>query len=298
MIKKVFQGLFYGYIFILALFVAYRVILGSSYGGTTVKFEQQNKRCAAEGTDWSFCQFSNDNTDRRVILYVLHAKGQDGEFWERPIGYSSLLQKYWDYNKSKRPLIVTISFGKRWIVTDTITKNPRVTIERFKSEIIPAIEKVVGKPTQRFIMGESMGGLNAITLSMGLPTMFSRIVALCPPLYNVSPFDGWKQLTQFAVSSGASPKNLMEVVGMGRTYFANNKEWLEFSPIEKIKNVRFKPKQHFYLAAGLKDEYGAFDGTRHFLKGLRRSGVITHWKPNSGGHCAVDVESLGRFLKF
>ena len=293
---KVLKYIFYTYVILLAGYVTYKTVMGIRLGQQRVAFTQAKRQCYQGGDDWRYCVSDAEKARTNTYLYVFHGKGEDEKMWSNPANYSALLQDYWQWNDSKVPRVITISFGPAWLVTSQMSKLHTGLLERFRTEVFPSIEQALGKPKKRFLLGDSMGGLNVLTIALGMPKNFSRVAALCPPIYTLSPFAGVAKILKFAINSGVKPKALLIFLGLGRYYFSNEEEWLKFSPLEKIKTVQFKPHQKFYISAGLRDRYGLYAGARKFTDRLKRSGARAYWRPNSGDHCSVDVESLGDFL--
>ncbi len=51
-----------------------------------------------------------------------------------------------------------------------------------------------------------------------------------------------------------------------------------------------------YLSAGLYDRYGLYEGTERLAQRAAQRLLPTEWHPLYGGHCAIDIASLGAFL--
>src|SRR5690606_16327392 len=87
-------------------------------------------------------------------------------------------------------------------------------------------------------------------------------------------------------------KTIQMVVGF---FWGSREEWLASSPIDVARSLR-GPRSPFYLAAGFFDHYMVLEGNAAFAKALASTGTPVDWRPQWGGHCAVDVPSLGDFL--
>ncbi len=294
---RVFKILFYTYVILLAGWVTYKNLMLRSYGKTKVPFQQSTQQCYQGGPDWKFCTHTYANTDPSAYLYVLHGRGGDENFWQEGVGYSGLLQQYLQNSQRKIPMPITISFGDTWIVTRRMTRPDTGLMERFEKEVFRVIEEKLGRPKYRLLIGNSMGALNALTISLEMRDKFLRVIALCPPLFQLSPYDHWHKVMEFARRTGAEPRSIMTIIGMGRNLFSNTDEWLLFNPIEKVKGVQFKTRPQYYISAGTRDEYGIFEGAFLFVQRLRKTSAMIYWRPNSGGHCSVDIQSVGKFLE-
>ncbi len=294
---KAIKYLFYAYVIILAGFVTYKGLLTRSFGGLKVPFVAPEKKCYQGGKDWKYCVFLTPTTDTTTFLYSFHGRGGDENFWSEGKGYTALLQNVWQKQLAKVPLVITVSFGETWVVSKKMSKDDTGLMERFQNEVFPIIEKSIGRPQQRMLIGNSMGALNALTVALEMPRHFQKVAALCPPLFKISPFDRWHKLMNFAHRTGAHPQSILTIVGLGRRLFVNVDEWLQFNPLEKVKTVSFESRPQFYLTAGTRDEFGLYEGVEAFVLQLQKTRAMTYWHPNTGNHCSVDIKSLANFLE-
>ena len=129
-----------------------------------------------------------------------------------------------------------------------------------------------------------------------MPSLFSRVASLCPPLYSITPHSSPAQLISFATKSGAKPYALMTAIGIGRYLFKDDSEWRQFSPLHLIQTKNFRSFPSLYLTTGLRDEFGNFSTVESFAEIAKNKGIRVFWRPNSGDHCSIDAPSLGRFL--
>ncbi len=285
------------YVILLAGYVSYNKLMYTSFSRYHVEFTPPQYRCYEGDVDWSYCVFKSEKATTDTFLYALHGKGESEKYWLKDTGYPALLQQLWGWKKEEVPTVVSISFGPVWLASPKLSKSETGVLERLEKEVLPRIEGNLGAPKQRFLLGGSMGALNALSWALGSPQTFLKVAALCPPLFQISPFDGWNNLVQFVGRTGAMPHSVLTVLGLGRLYFANSNEWEKFSPLARVQRARFHPSQRFYITAGIRDEFGLFEGAKEFVSHLARTGAKTYWKPNSGDHCSVDVASLAHFLK-
>ena len=162
---------------------------------------------------------------------------------------------------------------------------------------ISAIETRVGPPRRRLLMGESMGGLNSLVLGLSQPQHFDKVAALCPAVYLDSPFTPPSQIREGIVRTGADPRIVFGIWQLSRSCVANAEEWSRFSPLALIESASVQQTGwSLYLSAGLYDRYGLYEGTERLAQRAAQRGVPTDWHPLYGGHCAIDVVSLGTFL--
>jgi S-formylglutathione hydrolase FrmB len=162
---------------------------------------------------------------------------------------------------------------------------------------ITAIEARVGKPRRRRLMGESMGGLNSLVLGLSQPQHFDKVAALCPNVYQESPFSPLSQIRAAMVRTGADPRIAFGIWQLARGYVSNAEEWRRISPLALIEGAAIQEaRPSLYLSAGLYDRYGLYEGAERLAQGAAQRGLQTEWHPLYGGHCAIDIASLGAFL--
>lgn len=294
--KRTLKTVFYSYVILLALYVSYKMVLRGRFGRQEVDFKTPTQQCFTGGKGWKYCVYETSQTRDDVYLYVFHGKGEDESTWLSAKKYSALVQKEWQDRGVPIPKVISVSFGSVWLLTPKMSHKESGLLERFHDEVINKIEGHLGQPRQRFLLGESMGGLNVLSLSLKYPHLFSRVASLCPPLYSISPYASSVEILQFIQSSGATPYAMMNALGIGRYFFADESEWIQFSPYHSIFRNRVRRFPPLYLSASLNDEFGAYEGTLAFAQKAREKGIKVYWRANSGNHCAVDAPSLAQFL--
>lgn len=297
--KSILKKVFIVYVILLAGYVTFQKLIHRRYGRERASFQAPQKNCIKAGSDWTYCVHTSDLDDLSSTLYVFHGKDQSENFWTDGTTYAGLLQQYWQRKKIRHPRVVTISFGKVWIVAPPLIKHPKSLLERIHNEVIPTIEKNIGVPRRgRMLMGNSMGGLNALTYVLHQPESFKKVAILCPPVFPMSPFSSWTQLFTYAMQHGARIDSFLMTVGLGRKLVVDDKEWKQFSPLHRLETMM--PPGHpptLYITGGLRDQYGTFSATEELARKAQNKGFPVYWRPISGDHCSIDVSSLGRFFK-
>ena len=242
----------------------------------------------------SFAIYRASTGVNQDIIYHFHGRNLDHTIWNDDTYYTSLIQSYWQKSNIKPPTVVLVSYGPEWLLTP---KNSRVEsglMDDFVSNL-PLIESKIGKPKNRILLGESMGGLNVLILGLSHPELFSRVASLCPGVYLDSPFSDFSEIKAAIKRTGADPKIALGIYKIARTYASNEEEWKEISPIHLIKSANIHYPE-LYLSCGLYDKYGNYEGTEALANIANLKGVKTNWHPLYGGHCAIDISSLADFL--
>jgi S-formylglutathione hydrolase FrmB len=142
----------------------------------------------------------------------------------------------------------------------------------------------------------SMGGLNALLVSLSQPKLFQKVAALCPALFKDSPAKGWTTIRAFLERTGADPEIIFGLMSIARSYAVGEDEWKSLSPLELLETTSASEGPEYYLSCGLYDKYGNFEGSDLFARRAKEKGLKIEWRPLYGGHCASDVVSLANFL--
>lgn len=240
------------------------------------------------------------------VLYYLHGKGGSTQTWSDQYFYTEQLRQEWAQRKVEPPIVVNVSFGPVWILAKKNESPYSGLYEGFVYKGLPEIEKVIGGVKgRRLILGESMGGFNSLQLSL-TTNLFSKVAALCVPMAVISPFASAEEVKQFVERSAAwryyrSTPNVVtdsvdEMLRLARAFYPTQKVWLTADPLRLIDSLDKDKAPQFYLATGLYDKYVAYEGNEMFAKRLGDIGVDVEWHPQWGGHCAIDIKSLSRFL--
>ncbi len=228
------------------------------------------------------------------IVYHLHGRNLDASIWNDDTYFTSQVQAYWQRSSIKPPTVVVVSYGPVWLLTPKNSQEESGLLDDLIARL-PEIESKVGKPMNRILLGESMGGLNVLISGLSHPEMFSKIASLCPGVYQGSPFSDYSTLRAGIKRTGADPKIIYGVTRLAKQYVSNDEEWKAINPLSLIERAD-QSYPELYLSCGLYDKYGNFEGTEALANLAIKRGVKTTWHPLYGGHCAIDVASLADFL--
>lgn len=267
--------------------------LTTPYGVQKVSFIPAKSEKFTKGK-LSFSIYKASTGVNEDIIYHFHGRNLDNTIWNDDTYFTSLIQSYWQKSNLKPPTVVLISYGPVFLLTPKNSMVESGLMNDFISNL-PLIESKTGKPKNRILLGESMGGLNVLILGLSHPELFSRIASLCPGVYLDSPFSDFNKIKEALKRTGADPKIAFGIYKMAKTYVANEEEWKEISPINLIKSANIHYPE-LYLSCGLYDKYGNYEGTEALANMANLKGVKTHWHPLYGGHCAIDISSLADFL--
>lgn len=262
-------------------------------GSQRVSFVPALAECASDGP-LRYCIYRGQGGTNGDVVYHLHGRNLDEEAWNDDTYYTALVQAAWQERGVRPPTVVALSYGPSWLLAPK-GKAPDSGLLDDLIARLPAIERKVGEPRRRMLLGESMGGLNALVAGLSHPGRFDKVAALCPGVYKVSPFASLGEIRSAMRRTGADPKIIFGIWQWSRSYYADEGEWQASSPLTLLERAGTDTPE-LYLANGLYDSYGNFEGTQALAHRAAQLGVKTEWHPLYGGHCASDPSSLARFL--
>ncbi|MBC6369040.1 esterase family protein [Algoriphagus sp. AK58] len=282
-------------VFLAAFLIGYFVWgkLTSPYGVQKVSFIPSKSETFTKGK-LNFSIYRASNGVNQDVIYHFHGRNLDHTIWNDDTYFTALIQSHWQKTELKPPTVVLISYGPEWLLTAKNSKEESGLMDDFISNL-PFIESKIGKPRNRILIGESMGGLNVLILGLSHPELFSRVASLCPGVYVDSPFSDLDKIMAAMKRTGADPKVALGIYLMAKKYISNEEEWKKISPIELIKKANSQYPE-LYLSCGLYDKFGNYEGSEALANLAVSKGVKTQWQPLYGGHCAVDIYSLSNFL--
>jgi hypothetical protein len=285
---------FLALIVVAALYGAW-ISLTAPWGRQKVNYTPSQRECFDHVT-WKFCVHRAPGRNNGSVAYYLHGRNLDEKAWNDDTYFTAMFQQYWRQNKMIPPIVVSVSFGPLWILTNEPREESAASVSRLANEIIPEAEKITGAPKDRLLFGESMGGINALAGYFARPELFRKVASLCPPIYKESPFESLSTFKSFLVRTGADPRITFGVRTLSQRYVSSKEDWEKTSPLNLIKSADPKTQPELYLSCGLYDKYGNYEGVEAFADTAMKRGFKIEWHPLYGSHCAIDVPSLARFL--
>lgn len=253
-----------------------------------------------------YCVHQPQPLETTDVLFHFHGSGGSEQLWKERY-YPEQLREYWKSHGLKQPIVVSISFGPIWLVSEKNSSDVSGILEMLRDEIIPAIEKKHGLSGRRLALGESMGGFNVLQLAMKTK-LFSRAAILCAPVTDtIHPFSSEKEISQFVMNTYAGkyysngypdlvPQRVKSSLELAKAFFPTLEEWNRANPFNLVLSSDTRSLPEFYFAAGMIDEYALYEGNEKLTQFLRSRNAKVEWRPQWGGHCVIDIPSLGEFL--
>lgn len=245
-----------------------------------------------QGVTFDYCYRLIDRSSTKDIVYFFHGLGGAADTWFTQCLGTQMLQKWWSI-KGYRPMIVTISFGSQWLLADN-SKNK--LLPYFRNVAMPFLEKQVGglQGGRRLLIGQSMGGMNAIEASLKYPGTFQRVALLCPAISSISPFSTSREIQDYISRTRAKPHLVEKMLRISKSVFTDQNDWDRHDPLRLIRGSRNSPL--FYLSIGSRDGYGFQEGSRRFVDIAKSRFFSFIWAPAIGGHCNFERRSSANFI--
>lgn len=247
-----------------------------------------------EGISFDYCYRNADSTNNKDIVYFFHPLNGSAATWFTQYLGTLMVQQWWQYRDYK-PRIVTISFGKHWLLVN----NARFPFLRlFTNSIMPFLEKKMGGlgNGHRHLIGESMGGFSAAYLALKKPGLFSRVALLCPAITTIGPFSSNQEIENYIGRTGAFPFFVNKMLRISRSIFINNKDWDNHNPLTLLKKYNGSNKTKFYVSTGIWDNYGFQEGSEAFYRLARSHSFFSIWIPVPGWHCNFNRINTANFI--
>lgn len=264
--------------------------------------------CTKVGGDLAgYCIHKPVPLENQDVIYHFHGSGGSEFMWQENY-YPEQLRTYWKENGLKIPTVVSISFGPFWLLSEKNSSEVSGLLEILMKTVIPEIEGQLPQQGRRLAVGESMGGFN--TLQLALKTnFFQKTAVLCAPLADtITPFSSAEEISRFVKASYAwgyyhkwnpelVPDRVQSSLEMARVFFPTPEAWLDADPIQFAKHITTTAQlPEIYLAVGMYDEYAIYEGNERLAHLLQAKNAKIEWRPQWGGHCAIDIPSLAQFL--
>ncbi|ARN73768.1 hypothetical protein BST96_06355 [Oceanicoccus sagamiensis] len=252
---------------------------------------------------WSWCLHRYQGSDNPDVLYYFHGRNGTARWWNDRDYHTGQLYKAWEKDQLQPPTVVSLSFGKLWVLTEDKAAPFGGLYRVFSTVVIPTIETRLQQqlpPTasgQRLVAGISMGGFNTLIVALKHRGYFAKAASLCAPLATVSHHDSLAQLRAFIHNSGIRLKRAAMLLMFSLRFYSDKSLWLQNDPMALSADFNAEAAPAIYLSCGKQDEWGCSYGSRLLARQLRERGAEIQWQSRPGGHCDIDYEAVARFLQ-
>ena len=246
--------------------------------------------CGAEDTPipWSYCVHRTPGSTSRDLVVHFHGRRGTARWWNDETYYTGTVYRHWSSTDTPAPTVVSISFGPLWVLLG----DTSVAFDAVLEQATERAAKWVGHDFERtMLVGESMGGYNALLAGLDHPERFDNVAALCPPLSSESPFGGaaLERLGESSLREG------FMLLAFSRAFFEDDADWRAHDPVARLlSGETFEPSLH--VSCGTRDPWGCTSGAHAVTEALEAQGQTPELTLLDEGHCAVDEAKLAAFL--
>jgi pimeloyl-ACP methyl ester carboxylesterase len=272
-----------------------------------------------DGVTFSWCADMGKTTDKTKVLYHLHGGGGseksllDSAFYQR-------LKETWKARNVRPPLVIAVSFGPFWTLTDVpsahVARHP-VLFDFLTRRVIPYLESknatsntvntldgtiaAAGTTIQtRYLIGSSMGGFNAALLVERRPDLFRKAVLGCPGFFTtVHPFSEPAEIEAYVARTGA----LRDAVNYGLHVLGADFQGLTLADWERnnplaLASMLTPLSPELLVWYNEADEFGFEEGAAEFASSAALLGARVAAMSNAGMHCRIDPAMESAIFNF
>ena len=250
-----------------------------------------------DSVTWNSCVFTTVGSTSPDVVFYLHGIGGSEQEWATFHGLNDIRDS-WTHSGQQAPRIVTVSFGKAWLLAEKNSSKNSGLFELFTESVLPALEQELGGIKGRKILfGLSMGGFNAVQILLKKPKLFSKVVLACPALTHVSPYDSNADIQAYIDRTHADPLRVLRAVALARITYPDAKTWQTGDPFLLGNSLIGADSPPVLIHVGTEDEYGFFEGDQAFAELIQeKSTNELQWVLMKGGHCTFDAEKIAQFI--
>lgn len=144
-------------------------------------------------------------------------------------------------------------------------------------------------------LGHSMGGLNAMIVSLRHPQIFSAVAVASPFVFDTSPYDDQASLAAFEKRFGAGWQGVYRRAVGSR--FETREEFAAYDPFSRIRSGQTIPFE-LLLTSGTEDRFGLFKHNECLHETLAQRGISHQWLVQQGvGHTTIASPEVYEWLE-
>jgi len=242
---------------------------------------------------YDYCIHRQRGSVSHDVLYYLHSGGSSEYEWQDT---SQVDQVYaaWGANA---PTVITVSYGSFWLLAERNAASRSGLLDHLVHRVIPYLEaKLSFQPEHRMLAGASMGGFNAAELYLKAPSLFSRVVLLCPAISTVSPYASPQTIDDYIARTHANPASVHQALTLVSMYFPNEASWSKAAPVTLAQQEAGPGFPPVFISVGSEDQYGFFEGAQALAEAIQSKGGSAQFSLVSGGHCSFDADAAITFI--
>jgi pimeloyl-ACP methyl ester carboxylesterase len=252
-------------------------------------------KTSAGAITYNYCVFPSSDINNKDLIIHFHGLGGSAQTWKNTPGYQSVRTHAKNMGKVM-PTVVSVSLGKLWLLTEVSVKLNRYS--SIVTSAIPFLESLAGYTGEgrRILLGESMGGFNALQVFFRNPNSFDKVAILCPAVADLSPWSTEQEINDFIQRTGAQSIRVAFFMDVAADEFPTPLDWENHNPLVLAHNFTGS-RAAFYMSGNENDEYGFYEGVG-FLDGILKTKFARYqYEPlPSTKHCDMNTRAVAKFL--
>lgn len=170
-------------------------------------------------------------------------------------------------------------------------ESERALVEK----VLPRVKREYRTNGVTVALGHSMGGLNAMIVSLRNPQLFSAVAVASPFLFDTSPYDSEAARQDFEKRFGAGWQGVYRRAVGSR--FKTRDEFAAYDPFSRIRSGQAVPFE-LLLTSGTEDRFGLFKHNEYLHETLTQRGIAHQWLVQQGvGHTTIANPEVYNWLQ-
>jgi len=265
-----------------------------SQASLAAKYKTECKYSVAGRWNISFCITKDPESTNPDFLYFLHGIFGNTRSWETD---GASIREEWAKAGIQAPTVISLSAGPAWLLSYKNVQPLSGLLEVFINSLIPEVENYLGGlKGQRYLMGISMGGFNAIQLFSAKPEWFKKVALISPAIPSISPFSSPTTIWNYVRRTGARIQDVLTALAVGIIHFPSDYLWQQANPLQLVKKMNSNFPE-IYVGAASSDCYGFQEGDIQFADIALNVGVHILKHSYSGQHGEIKSADVVQFLQ-
>ena len=238
------------------------------------------------------------NNSHDNIIFYFHGFGRSELEWVEENSFGKI---FYDVLKSNSEFysipVVSISLGGSFLFIEDAPAPFSADLETvFIEEIMPYFQNKLNKKGNVYLIGHSMGGFNALMLSLRNPSVFKCITAISPFVAPFSPYSDDFQKKGEELKMSKFQINFSKKILTSA--FPTEKKWLEYNPFYLVEKYENNKKPYIFLSSATEDLPGFEKSIDKFSKLLNKENFKLNYCSSKGDHKSVCFNLFYSFLDY
>lgn len=261
-----------------------------------IQYQMKRVESCGNYNEFKYCLYPGTGKNAEKMIYFFHGILGMENIWINNQTYLKM-QTEWSFNPEGRPTVVNISYGRIYLLTPKNERQHSGILDNWNTESISEFEKkeLHFVPKKRFLLGNSMGGHNALNLYIKLYPFFSRLGLMCPAQLLNSPYASREEVEKILPSVESLWPMYLGAMGLMSLYYDEN-TWDHFSPFH-IPPTKLKNLKNIRMILMKEDLYGFTIVNKSWIDFLNKLGGNAEYRLSGGIHCDPnETQFLSGFL--